>query len=512
MEKFFTGHAKLAAAVVLVLVTAGSAWYVLANREPVLGTYTVTSGDVTEALDEPATVAAEDKAGLSFQEGGQIADVYVKEGDAVNTGDKLADLDSASLKAGLEQADAAVATAEASYQELVNGQTADQIGVAQAAVDTAETALANATSTLAATEDQQDQAVANAYSALLNTSFSAVPGSNNDGTTATVTGTFNGTAGGAYAISIYETGNGLTFQASGLETATGKVQSQPTALGNDGLYIQFNGTPATTDTWTITIPNTDAATYTANENAYQAALKAQASAVTSAQSQVASAQAAMAQAQAALQLAQAAPRPEDVQKEQAAVEQARAAAAAAKVALGNALLSAPFAGTVQDLTAQVGQVVSPSTQVLSLINNSGLKIESYVSEADVAKVQVGDAATVTLDAFGTGTTFPATVTTVDSTETQVAGTPSYMVTLHFTGAAPQVSDGMTGNVHIVLAESSSVVQVPSSLVVNSANQYFVLVKTPTGTQRQEVEIGLVGSDGTTEITSGIKPGDVLVNF
>ena len=52
-----------------------------------------------------------------------------------------------------------------------------------------------------------------------------------------------------------------------------------------------------------------------------------------------------------------------------------------------ASLVAPFSGTVQNLTAQVGQVVSPGAPVLSLINNSGFKIEAYVSETDVANIK-----------------------------------------------------------------------------------------------------------------------------
>ena len=68
---------------------------------------------------------------------------------------------------------------------------------------------------------------------------------------------------------------------------------------------------------------------------------------------------------------------------------------------------------------------------------------------------------MTLDAYGTGTSFPATVTTVDSAETVVNGTPSYMVTLHFTNPDGRIKDGMTGSVHLVTAEHDNVVEVPS---------------------------------------------------
>ncbi|HUC31663.1 MAG TPA: HlyD family efflux transporter periplasmic adaptor subunit, partial [Candidatus Paceibacterota bacterium] len=164
------------------------------------------------------------------------------------------------------------------------------------------------------------------------------------------------------------------------------------------------------------------------------------------------------------------------------------------------------------LTAQVGQVVSPGAQMMSLINESGLKIETYVSENDVAKIQSGDVADVTLDAFGTGVTFPATVSTVDAAETQVNGSAAYLVTLHFVNPNSNIKDGMTGNVDIIEAEHDNVVEVPSNLVINNGNDYFVLAAKGNTTEQEPVTVGLVGDRGTTEITSGLSAGDTITNF
>ena len=234
--------------------------------------------------------------------------------------------------------------------------------------------------------------------------------------------------------------------------------------------------------------------------------------VSNAEQAIASEKDAVLQAQAQLDLTKSSSTPQAIEEQQAVVAQAKAAVSSAQVALDNATLAAPFPGTVQNLTAQVGQVVLPGAPVLSLVNNGGLKIETYVSEADVAKINVRGTAQVTLDAFGTSTVFPATVTTIDSAETQVNGTPSYLVTLHFTGAESKVRDGMTGNVHLVLAEDDNVIVVPSRLVIANGNQYFVLVKTATGNEKRQVQVGLVGDNGMTEITSGLAENDTLTNF
>ena len=144
MKQSFTAGIKLTIGIVVVLVLGGGAWwYISSNAQPALGSYSVTRINVVEAIDEPGTVVAENKAGLSFQEAGQIAHVYTKEGSAVNTGAVLADLDSASFEASVEEANAALAAAEAKLEALQTGATSQTIAVSQTALASAEQALTN---------------------------------------------------------------------------------------------------------------------------------------------------------------------------------------------------------------------------------------------------------------------------------------------------------------------------------------------------------------------------------
>jgi HlyD family secretion protein len=217
-------------------------------------------------------------------------------------------------------------------------------------------------------------------------------------------------------------------------------------------------------------------------------------------------------AQNTLMLAQAGSTPQAIAAQQAVVLQAQAAVTSAQVALQNAELVAPFSGTVNDLTATVGLVVAPGAPMLTLTNSSGLKITGYVSESDVANVQPGDEASVTLDAFGTNMAFPATVTTVDNSQTTATdGTPAYEVTLHFTNPSSAIKDGMTGQVSITTAEHDNVIEVPSNLILSNNNESYVLVKNGNTTNQVEVQTGVVGTS-TTEITSGLTVGEQVVSF
>jgi HlyD family secretion protein len=515
MKQFFVVHIKLIIIAVVVLGAGGFVWwYVASNAAPAVGSYTVARGNVVAALNEPGTVAAENKADLSFQESGQIAHVYVAEGDAVAADAPLADLASASLQANVQEANAALASAQAKLDALQTGATPQEIAVSQTALAAAEQTLAN---TYGGTLNVLNDAYAKSNDAVRNqlAAFFPLQGGNNPQLTFGVnnsqvlndidslwlsTGMDLGTWQAELASTTASSGDSSLDAA--LQTATGylpQIQNlMNTAL--TALQDEVNLSASTVATYKISA--------TTGLNEVNAAITE----VNSIEQGIASEKAAVAQAQAGLNLTTASSTAQDIEEQQAAVAQAQAALSAAQVALDNASLNAPFPGTVQNLTAQVGQVVSPGAPVLSLVNNGGLKVEAYVSEADVADVKVGDTAEITLDAFGTGTTFPATVTTIDSAETDVNGVPSYLVTLHFTNAEPQVKDGMTGNVNIILAEDDNVIAVPSGLVLNEGNQYFVLVKTATGTEQEEVQIGLVGDNGTTEITSGASIGETLVNF
>jgi RND family efflux transporter MFP subunit len=514
MKQFFAQNISSIVMIIVIIVAISAAWYVAVNTEPVLGSYAIAQGNVAGALDEPGTVVAVNKTDLSFQEAGQISQVYVKEGDAVKTGAPLADLNGASFEAGAEQANAALAAAQAKLAQLQAGATPQTVAVSEAVLASAQQALANG---YTGVPNTLNDAYAKANDAVRTqlAAFFSLPEGNNPQLTFTISDS-------SVLNSINSARLSASAELNAWQAQLASTTANPGAAALDAglqdaanhlLVIQNLLTLARTALTdeiglaggTLTVYQTSATT---GLNEVNAAVTE----VSAVQQAVASEQAAVAQAQAGLNLTTASSTVQVIQEQQAAVAQAQAQAAAAQVALDNASLVAPFPGTVQNLTAQVGQVVAPGTPLLSLVNNGGLEIQTYVSESDVAKLKTGDTAQVTLDAFGTGTVFPATVTAIDSAETQVSGTPSYLVTLYFTSPEPQIQDGMTGNVHIILAEAQGVITVPSRLVLNDGNQYFVLVKASSGIEEQPVQIGLVGDNGMTEITSGITTGETLINF
>ncbi len=500
MKHFFKSKINLMAtgAVVLVLAGAGVYWYITTNVAPTFGEVTVGKGNVVEAVDESGSVLAEASAAVSFQEGGQIAHVYVSEGSTVAAGTVLADLDATQLAASAEQAKATLAGAQAQLSQLTSGTRPEQIQIDQSAVTSAHQTLAIA--------------VTNAYSSANDAVRNQLD--NLFSNTQTKNPTFLVPENDSQAvINIQSQRIQLGVALDQWYASLSATSTDPASLSGTAIstlqqvqsYINMITLAVNSVTPGSAITASTLAQYKANVAAALAEVEGSVSAVQGDSS-------ALTAAQNVLALAQAGATSQQIEAQQAAVAAAQAAVTNAQVALDHASLVAPFSGTVQDLTAQAGQVVAAGAPMMSLINNSGLKIEAYVSESDVAKIKTGDAAAVTLDAFGTGTTFPATVTTIDAAETQVNGSAAYMVTLHFTNPDSRIKDGMTGNVRIIEAEHDNVVEVPSNLVINDNGNYFVLSGNGNALQKKPVQIGLVGDNGMTEIVSGLQAGDHINNL
>jgi multidrug efflux pump subunit AcrA (membrane-fusion protein) len=75
-------------------------------------TYTVERGTVVDSLILTARMSPVEEAELYFRTDGRVLEVYVSKGDAVQTGDRLAELDVAALYRQLAQAELALETAQ----------------------------------------------------------------------------------------------------------------------------------------------------------------------------------------------------------------------------------------------------------------------------------------------------------------------------------------------------------------------------------------------------------------
>ena len=140
-------------------------------------------------------------------------------------------------------------------------------------------------------------------------------------------------------------------------------------------------------------------------------------------------------------------------------------------------------------------------------------------ESDIAYIETGDAAEVTLDAYTSDVIFEAKVVGVDPGETVVDGVATYKVTLQFVAEDERVKSGMTANIDITTDKRTGVVTIPARAVITKNAHKVVRILPPPSPQQKnpepievQVETGLSGGDGTVEIIKGVNVGDRVVIF
>jgi HlyD family secretion protein len=144
--------------------------------------------------------------------------------------------------------------------------------------------------------------------------------------------------------------------------------------------------------------------------------------------------------------------PEQRTAAHARVLQAQASLEAAEAALEQSVVRAPFDGTVVAIHVQPGEVVQPARAVASIGELEQLQIETTnLSEREIARVRVGQAAEVLLDAIAAP--LQVVVTRIDPIAGRAAdGDVIYRVTMEPSTQPPDLLWGMTGIANIRVGE------------------------------------------------------------
>lgn len=212
----------------------------------------------------------------------------------------------------------------------------------------------------------------------------------------------------------------------------------------------------------------------------------------------------------------------DVQSAQFTITQRKEALADAKNALADYYAYAPFDGTIAKINVQKGDTVSGGTAVATIITKQKIATIT-LNEVDIAKIKLGQKATVTFDALP-DLSLVGTVAEIDTLGTVSQGVVTYAVKISLDTDDDQVKPGMSATAAIVTDVKPDVLVVPNSTIkTNNGNNYVEMFDTPlpapqAGIQgspsaippkQVPVTTGL-SNDTVTEIVSGIKEGDMII--
>lgn len=204
---------------------------------------------------------------------------------------------------------------------------------------------------------------------------------------------------------------------------------------------------------------------------------------------------------------------------QAAQEQLAAALAdqgMAKAQLDLTVLKAPFAGIVAEVNGEIGEYVTPSPPgiptppAVDLIDNRCLYVTAPIDEIDASRLQDGQVARITLDAFG-DQVFTGKLVRIAPYVLELekqARTVDVDVQFDVPPQKPPLLVGYSADVEIILEHHPDVLRIPTVALMEG---HYVLTPDASGQrlERREIRIGL-SNWHFTEVLSGLKAGDRVI--
>ncbi len=225
-----------------------------------------------------------------------------------------------------------------------------------------------------------------------------------------------------------------------------------------------------------------------------------------------------ADAQVDVALAQLEDAKREVERLKGGVDPEEIAAAEARVAAIEATLSykqleAPFAGTVTQINAKVGDQVAPGTLSFRVDDSSRLLVDINVPEVDINQVEVDQPVKMSFDAI-LGDDFSGKVIEVARVGTVSPNGVDFRVTVEIDREVCETCDirpGMTAAVNIVVEKLANVLLVPNRAVRFEEGSRVIYVLGKSGMpEAMKIEIGGT-SDAYSEVLSGdVQEGDVVV--
>ena len=200
---------------------------------------------------------------------------------------------------------------------------------------------------------------------------------------------------------------------------------------------------------------------------------------------------------------------------EAEVAVAKSRVAQARSRLERTILRAPFAGTVAEINAELGEIVTPSPPgiptppAVDLIDTACPYVSAPIDEVDAPSVRVGLPARIHLDAYP-DRTFSGRVVRIAPYVLDVekqARTVEVEVAFDQPGAIEGLMPGYSADAEIILDRADDAVYVPTEAVVD--DQRVLVLGDDGRLHERPVQTGLSNWE-RTQITDGLEVGSRVV--
>lgn len=204
----------------------------------------------------------------------------------------------------------------------------------------------------------------------------------------------------------------------------------------------------------------------------------------------------------------AGPTADIIQAQESALAQADNALQKARLIFGSTTIRTPVGGVVAEMPVTVGDLVGPSTAIVTVIDNATMVLQAQVNENDMAQVHVGQRADVVPSGYP-DLILKGAVTQIDL-RAQISGNVStYFVSIQMPNRDGRLLWGMSADCEIRVLELTGVLTLPAGAVKTSGGTSQVSIMDGEKVIPWDVQVG--ATDGVrTQIVAGLDEGDEVV--
>tara|TARA_R110000823_G_scaffold27609_3_gene80304 strand:+ start:3996 stop:5114 length:1119 start_codon:yes stop_codon:yes gene_type:complete len=190
----------------------------------------------------------------------------------------------------------------------------------------------------------------------------------------------------------------------------------------------------------------------------------------------------------------------------AAYQQALATHRLAERELADTRIHSPTDGLVDVRTVEAGESVQAGASLIILQAVHGLRVHTWVSEADILQMRPGNKAAVSVAGLA-GRTFPARVQWVGVNADPQTG--NFPVKLILDNTAATLRPGMTASIELTSVSVPDVLLLPEEALVDRQRRRVVFVVADGVAQKREPLLA-AGFSNRLQVLEGLRAGDSVV--
>ncbi len=521
--------------IILIIVLVIGLFYLLSNNGNGEQEYfTVEKGNLVQEIFETGSTEKGEGVSLGFKEGGRIESVFVKEGEKIKRGDVIATLDKRDINVSLREAEAALASLQATLDGVLNPTKKEDIDLYEARVASARTALRIAEDGLKEQEkiSQEEKRVAHqdtptflggVYQQVKDIEIDIVRIARNYFSSMVTKETTSGRRSRDKIkrstaeieeyknlalksnVSFEEKNSALREVEKELRIIMKEIDNLIDVAESNFYKDQF--LKADVDLLrlyrsTINTALGEVVSYIGLLSTTSVKIDAD---LARARSGVDSAKSALNEAEQALLQIKADPRLSDVRAREADIKQARARIDLLRNRMSDATLTSPVSGVVSNVLARGGEVIMSGASVAVVSPEEDMQIAIDVYEGDIAKVSVGDKVSAKFVAFP-DKDLEGEVVFINPTGKVIDGVVYFSIKIILDNYPENVLPQMTVDVTIKTAEKRDVLLIPERVIYRRDGREFVQAMVNGELKEVEIETGLRGEGRMIEVISGLKEG------